>query len=83
MLPYYMNIMVRILRSSIHNKLLYVLSNGVSKLKEVFVDILFAGLLLIPIALYFLSFLTEKFISTFQKSVAQSNSYLLSLSISV
>lgn len=52
-------------------------------MKEVVVDVLFAGLLLIPIALYFFPFLTEKFISTFQQSVARSSSYLLSLPISV
>lgn len=64
-------------------KLLYVLRYGVSKLKEVVIDILFAGLFLIPLALYFSPNLTDKCISTFEKAIAKSNNYLLSLPISV
>jgi len=52
-------------------------------LKEVVIDILFVGLLLIPLALYFSPSLTDKCISTFEKAIAKSNNYLLSLPISV
>ena len=62
---------------------LCLLRYGVSKLKDVVIDILFVGLLIIPLALNFSATITEKFISIFDKSIAKSNSYLLSLPISV
>jgi len=56
---------------------------GVSKLKEVVIDILFAGLLIVPLVLNFSPTLVDKLISTFDKSIAKSTSYLFSLPISV
>ena len=64
-------------------KLLCLLRYGVSKLKEIVIDILFVGLLVVPLVLHFSPSLVEKLISTFDKSSAQSTSYLLSLPISV
>lgn len=52
-------------------------------MKEVVIDILFAGLLIVPLVLNFSPSLVEKLISTFDKSIAKSTSYLLSLPISV
>ncbi|KTD90249.1 hypothetical protein ATS71_06995 [Pseudoalteromonas sp. H71] len=64
-------------------KLLCLLRYGVSKLKEVIIDILFAGLLVVPLVLNFTPRLVKKLITTFDRSIAKSNSYLLSLPISV
>ncbi|TMP39883.1 hypothetical protein [Pseudoalteromonas rubra] len=52
-------------------------------MKDVVIDILFAGLLIVPLVLNFSPSLVEKLISIFDKSIAKSTSYLLSLPISV
>ena len=60
-----------------------LLRDGVSKLREIVIDIFFAGLLIIPLALNFSSNITEKLVSVFDKSIAKSSNFVYSFPLSV
>ena len=52
-------------------------------MREIVIDILFVGLLIIPLVLNFSSNITEKFVSVFDTSIAKSSNFAYSFPLSV